>query len=90
MVVPVLLNMEWYRHDVSGEQSKARFRILDSASGSWGCGALNGSEWFQLQWAGLGTTSGYNYHCEGAPANRDSSSSMRTKVEGKNSAIMQP
>ena len=26
--------------------------IISDAFGSWGCGALNGREWFQLKWAG--------------------------------------
>lgn len=26
--------------------------MLSDASGSWGCGALSGLDWFQLQWAG--------------------------------------
>ena len=28
--------------------------IVSDASGSWGCGALNDRDWFQLKWAGLG------------------------------------
>lgn len=30
--------------------------IVSDASGSWGCGALNGQEWFQLKWEGLGSS----------------------------------
>ena len=42
--------------------------IISDASGSWGCGALNGREWFQLKWAGHGSSREYHH--------RDSSSAM--------------
>ena len=28
--------------------------MVSDASGSWGCGALHGQDWFQLKWEGLG------------------------------------
>ena len=31
--------------------------IVSDASGSWGCGAINGPNWFQILWAGLGSSS---------------------------------
>ena len=34
--------------------------IISDASGSWGCGAVNGKEWFQLKWAGHGTSGAQN------------------------------
>ena len=33
--------------------------VVSDASGSWGCGAVFRRQWFQLEWAGLGTTQGY-------------------------------
>ena len=30
--------------------------IVSDASGSWGYGALNDREWFQLKWVGLGAS----------------------------------
>ena len=33
---------------------KGVWLICLDASGSWGCGAMWGPEWFQLQWQGLG------------------------------------
>ena len=43
--------MEWDLHDVSGRQRKllSSFSVR-RASGSWGCGAFCGEDWFQLQW----------------------------------------
>ena len=38
-------------HDIS---------ITSDASGSWGCGAITGKKWFQLKWAGLGSTRACN------------------------------
>ena len=31
--------------------------MVSDASGSWGCGALHGQNWFQLKWEGLGESS---------------------------------
>ena len=33
--------------------------VCSDASGSWGCGAVCGPEWFQLQWQGLGQAQQY-------------------------------
>ena len=35
---------------MSGLQS-----IVTDASGNWGCGAVSGKQWFQLEWTGLGS-----------------------------------
>ena len=32
--------------------------MVSDASGSWGCGAIYGVEWFQLKWAELGSARG--------------------------------
>ena len=33
--------------------------LVTDASGSWGCGAVCGTQWFQLEWDGLGSTKEY-------------------------------
>ena len=35
------------------------YEIVTDASGSWGCGAVSGKQWFQLEWTGLGNTQNY-------------------------------
>ena len=49
--------MEWRSHDVSLNKVRPDFKV----SGSWGCRAINGEEWFQLKWEGLGTLSQQYY-----------------------------
>ena len=34
--------------------------IASDASGSWGCGAVCGADWFQRQWKGLGQSQQYS------------------------------
>lgn len=34
--------------------------IMSDASGSWGCGAIYGINWFQLKWADLGSSKEQN------------------------------
>ena len=36
----------------SVSRAKPDVTMLSDASGNWGCGALSGLDWFQLQWAG--------------------------------------
>lgn len=52
--------MEWNGVSMMSAVNKVRpefeVSIISDASGSWGCGAMNGREWFQLQWAGHGTS----------------------------------
>ena len=56
----------WYRYSTSWNGvsmmlavNKANPQVIltSDASGSWGCGAFAGSEWFQLKWAGHITSS---------------------------------
>jgi len=35
------------------------FELVTDASGNWGCGAVLGKQWFQLEWAGLGQAQTY-------------------------------
>ena len=61
----------WYRYcsewngiammsSVNKGQPEFEVSIISDASGSWGCGAMNGREWFQLKWAGMGAISEQN------------------------------
>ena len=42
------------------KQQTPELCVTSDASGSWGCGAVHGNEWFQLQWLGLGETMAYD------------------------------
>ncbi len=48
--------VSWNGTSMMSMVNKARpdCEIVSDASGSWGCGAINDREWFQLQWAGHG------------------------------------
>ena len=45
---------------VNKARPEFKVSIVSDASGSWGCGALNDRDWFQLKWAGLGASSEQN------------------------------
>ena len=46
---------------VNKARPQCHLSIVLDASGSWGCGAVHRSEWFQLKWAGLGSSGERNF-----------------------------
>ena len=54
-MVAVQSQMERGGHD----GGRGDYDLFTDASGTWGCGALFGRQWFQLEWADLGTMQGY-------------------------------
>ena len=65
-------DIEWWHHFcaswngtsmmfmVNRTKPECDMSIVSDASGSWGCGAIFGPNWFQLRWAGLGSTRDQN------------------------------
>ena len=65
-------DIEWWHHFcaswngtsmmfmVNRTKPECNMSIVSDASGSWGCGAIFGPNWFQLRWAGLGSTRDQN------------------------------
>ena len=61
-------DIEWWHHFctswngtsmmfmVNRTKPECDMLIVSDASGSWGCGAIFGPNWFKLRWAGLGST----------------------------------
>ena len=45
---------------VNRAEPEFKVSMVSDASGSWGCGALHGQDWFQLKWEGLGESSQQN------------------------------
>ena len=43
--------MEWNFTYESCWQALVDVEVFSDASGSWGCGAYSGSQWFQLAWS---------------------------------------
>ena len=50
MVEDIPANMEWHINDVMQGDQAPGGAVTSDPSGSWGCGAYSGSQWFQLQW----------------------------------------
>ncbi len=45
---------------VNRSEPEKTIAIVSDASGSWGCGAVCGQDWFQLKWQGLGQAQQYH------------------------------